>query len=94
MAEDRAIIGRFSVALLRSAPPAIDLIRAHKDEIDIVLLDVTLPGTPSREVFEMTERTWPSAKSDVTSAYSKETVDASFAGQRVDQLYPETIPTW
>ena len=76
----------FSVMEACDGSAAIDLIRAHKDEIDIVLLDVTLPGTPSREVFEMTERTWPEPRVIVTSAYSKETVDASFAGQRVDHF--------
>ena len=30
----------------------MDLVRAHKDEIDVILLDVTLPGASSREVFE------------------------------------------
>jgi two-component system, cell cycle sensor histidine kinase and response regulator CckA len=76
----------FSVMEACDGSAAINLIRAHKDEIDIVLLDVTLPGTPSREVFEMTERTWPEPRVIVTSAYSKETVDASFAGHRVDHF--------
>jgi two-component system cell cycle sensor histidine kinase/response regulator CckA len=76
----------FSVMEASDGSVAIDLIRAHKDEIDIVLLDVTLPGTPSREVFEITERMCPELNVIVTSAYSKETVDTCFAGHRVDHF--------
>ena len=65
---------------------AINMLRAHKDEIDAVLLDVTLPGTPSREVFEEAQRMRADLKIIVTSAYSKETVDASFTGLRIDHF--------
>jgi response regulator RpfG family c-di-GMP phosphodiesterase len=37
----------------------------------------------SREVFEETQRIQPDPKIVLTSAYSKETVEASFAGLRV-----------
>jgi PAS domain S-box-containing protein len=59
---------------------ATKLLREHKDDLDAVLLDVTLPGTPSREVLEEGLRLRPDLRVVVTSAYSKETVDASFAG--------------
>jgi PAS domain S-box-containing protein len=65
---------------------AMDLLRIHNDKIDVVLLDVTLPGTSSREVFEQTQRMQPDLKVIVTSAYGKETVDASFAGLRVEHF--------
>jgi CheY-like chemotaxis protein len=76
----------FSVIEASDGSTAVDLLRTHKDEIDIVLLDVTLPGTPSREVFEMTERMRPDLRVIVTSAYSKESIDASFAGHRVEHF--------
>ena len=59
---------------------AMDLVRTHEDGINVILLDVTLPGTSSREVFEEALRVRPSLKVIVTSAYSKESVDSSFAG--------------
>jgi PAS domain S-box-containing protein len=62
---------------------ARDLIRAHKDDLDAVLLDVTLPGTSSWEVLQEARSVRPDLKVVVTSAYSKETVDASFSGLRV-----------
>jgi DNA-binding NtrC family response regulator len=59
--------------------------RAHRDDIDTVLLDVTLPGgVSSRDLFEEVLRMRPVVKVIVTSAYGKEAVCASFAGLRVD----------
>jgi two-component system cell cycle sensor histidine kinase/response regulator CckA len=65
---------------------AMDLIRTHKDDIDVILLDVTLPGRSSREVFEEAQRLRPDLKMILTSAYAKETVDAAFAGLRVEHF--------
>ena len=65
---------------------ALELVRQHKDEIDVMLLDVTLPGMPGREVFEQALRLRPDLKIILTSAYSRETVDASFAGLRVESF--------
>ena len=65
---------------------ALELVRAHKDEIDVMLLDVTLPGMSGREVFEQALRLRPDLKIILTSAYSKETVDASFSGLRVESF--------
>ncbi len=59
---------------------ALELARTHKDKIDVMLLDITLPGMSSREVFEQALQLRPGLKIILTSAYSRETVDASFAG--------------
>ena len=58
----------------------------HKDEIDVVLLDVTLPGASSREVFEEVLRIRPDLKVIVTSAYDKEMADAYYSGLRVSHF--------
>jgi two-component system, cell cycle sensor histidine kinase and response regulator CckA len=63
---------------------AMDLIRAQKDDIDAVLLDVTIPGVASRDVFEDAKRMRPDLKVILTSAYGREVVDASFSGLRVE----------
>jgi two-component system cell cycle sensor histidine kinase/response regulator CckA len=74
---------------------ALDLIREHKDHIDVLLLDVTLPGASSRDVFEEVKRLRPDVRVVVTSAYSEETAVASLGGSgarfirkpyRLDQL--------
>jgi two-component system cell cycle sensor histidine kinase/response regulator CckA len=76
----------FSVMEASDGCGAMDLLRAQKDEIDVVLLDVTLPGIASREVFEETQRMRPDLRVIVTSAYSKETVDAFFAGLAIEHF--------
>jgi len=65
---------------------AINLIRANTQSIDVLVLDVTLPGLSSREVFEETRRIRPDLRVVLTSAYGKETVDATFAGLRVEHF--------
>ena len=72
--------GGFQVIEAIDGSSALDLVRTHKDEIDVMLLDATLPGVPSREVFEEARHLRPNLQMILTSAYSRETVDASFAG--------------
>jgi two-component system CheB/CheR fusion protein len=63
----------------------LDLIRAHRDQIDVLLLDVTLPGAPSREVFEEAQRLRPDLPVIITSANSEEMAAASLA-RRVERF--------
>jgi PAS domain S-box-containing protein len=65
---------------------AFELVRTHEDAIDVMLLDITLPGVSSREVFEEARRLRPNLKVILTSAYSRETVDASFAGLGIERF--------
>jgi PAS domain S-box-containing protein len=65
---------------------ALEVVREYKDEIDLMLLDVTLPGRSSREVAEEALLRRPNLKVILTSAYSSETVDTSFAGLRIERF--------
>ena len=76
----------FSVIEANDGTAAVDLIHARKDEIDMMLLDVTLPGLSSREVFEQARHLRPHLKVVITSAYSRDAVEASFAGLRVERF--------
>ena len=67
----------FSVVGAGDGSAAVDLLRSHPGKIDIILLDMTLPGTPSREVIAEAQRTRPAVKVVLTSAYSRETVAQS-----------------
>lgn len=92
--EDESSLRLASAAMLRrrgysvlEAPDgnaAIDLIRQHKSAIALLLLDITLPGAPSREVYAEARRVRPDMKVIVTSAYGQSAVDASFPGLEVD----------
>ncbi len=76
----------FLVAEAGDGSDAIELMRTHKDDLRAVLLDVTLPGISSRDVLAEARRLRPDLKVVVTSAYSKEGVEASFAGLRFQEF--------
>ena len=61
---------------------AVDLYRTTAGRIDMVVLDMTLPGMPGADVFEQLEEIRPGAKIVVTSAYGKETVLDALGGRR------------
>jgi CheY-like chemotaxis protein len=71
----------FSVIEASEGTTALDLIRAHKDEINAVLLDITMPGASTREVFEEVKRLNADVRVIVTSAYGEEMAAASLAGK-------------
>jgi DNA-binding NtrC family response regulator len=50
---------------------ALDAIRAAQ-EIDVLILDITIPGATSRDVFAETKRLRPKTKTIVISAYPKD----------------------
>jgi PAS domain S-box-containing protein len=51
---------------------AIDLLHARKGEIDLILLDLTIPGASSQEVIDEAAVAQPNVKIVLTSAYSEE----------------------
>ena len=51
-------------------------------EIDVVLLDLTLPGMTGREVLEELRRMRPDVKVIITSAYSQDTALKAIGGQQ------------
>jgi PAS domain S-box-containing protein len=63
---------------------AIELMRARRGDIDVMLLDVTLPGLSSREVFIQARQECPNLIVILTSAYSRESVEVTFAGLRIE----------
>jgi two-component system cell cycle sensor histidine kinase/response regulator CckA len=58
---------------------ALDVIRSKIDHIDVLILDVTLPRAPSREVYEEAKRLRPGMSVIVTSAKTKEIAAAALA---------------
>jgi two-component system, cell cycle sensor histidine kinase and response regulator CckA len=76
----------FEVIEAGDGSSALDLVRTYRDKIDVMLLDITLPGVSSREVFEQARRLRPNLKVILTSAYGREAVDASFEGLRVERF--------
>jgi two-component system cell cycle sensor histidine kinase/response regulator CckA len=65
---------------------AMDLIRARAGEIDAVLLDMTIPGTSSRQIVEEVRRLRPGLEVILTSAYPQETAVKAFAGLGIERF--------
>jgi len=70
----------YSVIEASDGSAALDLIQGKQNHIDVLLLDITLPGASSREVFEAATRLRPDMRLIVTSAYSKAMAAESLAG--------------
>ena len=71
----------FSVIEASDGSVALDLIRALDETLDVLVLDVTLPGASSREVFEEAKRLRPAMPVIVSSANTQEMAAASLAGK-------------
>lgn len=69
----------FDVLAIGDGRAALSLYREQAEEIDAVLLDLTLPGVSGAEVFQEMRRIRPDAKIVLTSAYDREQVSARFA---------------
>jgi two-component system, cell cycle sensor histidine kinase and response regulator CckA len=76
----------FSVVEAADGTQAIALIRGYKESIGAVLLDITLPGAPSRDVLAEIRRLRPSTKVIVTSAYGENKVGTAFPGMEIDSF--------
>jgi CheY-like chemotaxis protein len=71
----------YSVLEANDGRMAVDLYRANQSRIDLVLLDMTLPGMAGHEVLADLRRTNPRVKAVLTSAYGKEAVLSSLGAQ-------------
>jgi PAS domain S-box-containing protein len=71
---------------------ALQIIRESAQPIATLLLDITLPGAPSRLVFAEARRLHPETRVILTSAYSEATLDESFPGMRFDAFIRKPYP--
>jgi CheY-like chemotaxis protein len=67
----------FSVVEAGDGTAALECLRAAENTFDAMVLDLTLPGVPSRDVFEQAQRLRSGIKVILTSAHSRETVDST-----------------
>jgi DNA-binding NtrC family response regulator len=62
---------------------AIELLREKGNQIDVILLDMTIPGAPSHEVLATAVQFRPNTKVILTSAYSEEVAKARVNGPQI-----------
>jgi len=60
----------YEVCAVRSGEKAVELYRSKKDEIDVVILDMIMPGMSGKETFELLRRINPQVPIILSSGYS------------------------
>jgi CheY-like chemotaxis protein len=73
----------FVVLEANNGSAAIDLLRANMERINLILLDLTIPGASSAQVAAEAAQTRPDIGVILTSAYSQEMVTAAFSASQV-----------
>jgi DNA-binding NtrC family response regulator len=73
----------FSVVGAADGAAAIDLLRANPNNIDLIFLDVTIPGASSHDVLAEAAQTRPDIRVVLTSAYSQEMLMPSMSGPQI-----------
>jgi DNA-binding NarL/FixJ family response regulator len=73
----------FEVLEASDGSSAIALLRAAVDKIDLILLDMTIPGASSTEIVAEAARTQPNIRVVLTSAYSQEMLTAPLGAAQV-----------
>jgi CheY-like chemotaxis protein/two-component sensor histidine kinase len=74
----------FSVVEAADGTRALELLRGYSNEIDAMLLDLTIPGASSHDVEEEARRTRPGMRIVFTSAFGPEAVRRSIGGAHGD----------
>ena len=70
----------FAVLTAADGRAALDLYRRRGEEIDLVLMDLTMPHMDGAEAFGEMRRLNPAVRVVLSSGYSREEVSARFAG--------------
>jgi two-component system cell cycle sensor histidine kinase/response regulator CckA len=79
----RGMLEQFGFDVLTAAdgPEGIAVFRDRADDIDLVILDMTMPGFGGEEVFQQIRRIRPDVRVIVTSGYSEQEAASRFAGK-------------
>lgn len=70
-----------TVLLAKDGSEAVEVFRRHKDELDLVLLDMTMPVMGGEQTFSRIRRLKPEAKVILMSGYAEADATDSFAGR-------------
>uniref|UniRef100_Q026G0 histidine kinase n=1 Tax=Solibacter usitatus (strain Ellin6076) TaxID=234267 RepID=Q026G0_SOLUE len=73
----------FTVLEAADGAVAIDLLRANGNRIDMILLDMTIPGASSHEVVAAAAQARPSIRVILTSAYSQEMLTPPMSASQI-----------
>lgn len=72
-----------TVLVARDGRQAVEVFAAHAEEIDCVILDLTMPHMDDDEAFAEISRIQPDVRVVVSSGYTEQEVAFRFAGRRI-----------
>ena len=70
---------------------AVELYRKRKSEIDLVILDMTMPGMGGRETFEKLKELNPGIRAILSTGYSEDETGAADARHGGEGIRPEAV---
>jgi PAS domain S-box-containing protein len=81
----KKMLGKAGFTVLEAADgsEAVKLLHSTASRIDLLFLDMTIPGCSSHEVLREAVESWPQVKVILTSAYSEEMVSGSLSAPQV-----------
>lgn len=81
----KKMLGRagFKVFEAADGTEAVELLHSKAARIDLLFLDMTIPGCPSPDVIKVAVKSWPDTKVILTSAYSEEMVRAGLSAPQI-----------
>jgi PAS domain S-box-containing protein len=81
----KKMLGRAGLTVLEAGDgsEAVKLLHSKAARIDLLILDITLPGCSSHEVLREAVESWPQIKVILTSAYSEEMAKARLTASQV-----------
>jgi DNA-binding NtrC family response regulator len=81
----KMMLGRAGFTVLEAADgtKAVELLHSSASGIDLIFLDMTIPGCSSQEVLREAVERWPQVKVILTSAYSEDMVKRNLNAPQV-----------
>jgi PAS domain S-box-containing protein len=73
----------FNILEAANGSVAIDLLRTKGRQLDLILLDATIPGSSSEEIVATSAQAWPHVKIILTSAYSADVIAGTRNSSRI-----------
>jgi nitrogen-specific signal transduction histidine kinase len=70
---------RYSVECVSDGQQAVDVLAQRREDIDLLLVDLTMPGMSGHEVLALTRRKWPDLPVIVMSGYTQREVSGPLA---------------
>jgi len=80
MINDFLMLNGFDVIVADGGAEGLDILGREADDVDLVLLDLTMPRMSGEEVLRRIRRSWPGLRVVLMSGYNEQEVMQKFAG--------------